>query len=222
MPSRKDVTVLAADPDPGIDRFSFALDPAGTSDRLSIEGVGWGKGIRHVQHVFELVTPKASAWTQGQWAVVASVANRHYAKAQWRYDAPSANEIDTFRRDYHLPVIKCAVKSDRHGQVRRKNDLLHRGVLRVMVGSGWEEDMLRAKRDKAAQERGQFEFDSHWHPDPAEAGRYALQGYFEQPADPPPPPKPTTPYEEWQRQLQQRQEAPRRRETVAVMTRRGF
>lgn len=222
MPARKGVQILAAAPDPGIDRFSFALDPAGTSDRLSIEGVGWGKGIRHVQHVFELVTPKASAWTQGQWAVVASVANRHYAKAQWRYDAPSANEIDTFRRDYHLPVIKCAVKSDRHGQVRRKNDLLHRGVLRVMLGSGWEEDMLRAKRDKAAQERGVFEFDSHWHPDPAEAGRYALQGYFEQPADAPPPPKPTTPYEEWQRQLQQLQEGPRRRQTAAVTTRRGF
>lgn len=222
MPDRKGVTVLAAEPDAGINRFSFALDPAGTSDRLSIEGVGWGKGIRHVQHIFELVTPKASSWTQGQWAVVASVANRHYASAQWRYDAPSANEIDTFRRDYHLPVIKCAVKSDRHGQVRRANDLLHRGVLQVMLGSGWEEDMLRAKRDKAAQERGVFEFDSHWHPDPAEAGRYALQGYFEHPADPPPLPKPTTPYEEWLAQERARAAEPRRRETVAVMTRRGF
>lgn len=222
MPDRTGVLVLASDPDRGIDRFSFALDPAGTSDRLSIEGVGWGKGIRHVQHVFELVTPKAAAWTQGQWAVVASVANRHYSNAQWRYDAPSANEIDTFRRDYGLPVIKCAVKGDRHGQVRRKNDLLHRGVLRVMLGSGWEEDMLRAKRDKTAQERGVFEFDSHWHPDPAEAGRYALQGYFEQPADAPPPPKPANPYEEWQRTLAQRQSEPRRRENVPVMTRRGF
>jgi len=221
MPDRKGVLVLAADPDPGINRFSFALDPAGTSDRLSIEGVGWGKGVRHVQHVFELVTPKASAWTQGQWAVVASVANRHYANAQWRYDAPSANEIDTFKRDYHLPVIKCAVKSDRHGQVRRANDLLHRGVLRVIMGSGWEEDMLRAKRDKASQERGLFEFDSHWHPDPAEAGRYALQGYFEQPADAPPPPKPTNPYEEWQRTLQQKQRDSRARAPV-VNIRRGF
>jgi hypothetical protein len=222
MPDRKGVVVLAADPMPGIDRFSFALDPAGTSDRLSIEGVGWGKGVRHVQHIFELVTPKAAAWTQGQWAVVASVANRHYGNAQWRYDAPSANEIDTFRRDYKLPVIKCAVKSDRHGQVRRANDLLHRGVLLVIMGSGWEEDMLRAKRDRAAMERGLFEFDSHWHPDPAEAGRYALQGYFEQPADPPPPKKPTTPYEEEQLRIAQRQSMPRRRDTPAVVTRRGF
>lgn len=220
MPDRRGVLILAADPMPGINRFSFALDPAGTSDRLSIEGVGWGKGVRHVQHIFELVTPKAASWTQGQWAVVASVANRHYANAQWRYDAPSANEIDTFKRDYHLPVIKCAVKSDRHGQVRRKNDLLHRGVLLVMVGSGWEEDMLRAKRDKDAMARGVFEFDSHWHPDPAEAGRYSLQGYFEQPADPAPPPKPTNPYEEWQQKLAQQSNEPRRRERFVMPTRR--
>lgn len=221
MPDREGVRLMAAVPDTGIDRFSFALDPAGTSDRLSLEGVGWGKGVRHVQHVFELVTPKAAAWTQGQWAVVASVANRHYARAGWRYDAPSANEIDTFRRDYGLPVITCAKKADRHGQVRRVNDLLHKGILRVMLGSGWEEDMLRAKRDKDAMARGVFEFDPQWHPDPAEAGRYALQGYFEARPDAPLAPRPQTPYEEWQRKLVEQENSPRR-QGFAARTRRSF
>lgn len=219
MPSFEDVRLMAAVPWEGIDRFSFALDPAGTSDRLSIEGVGWGKGVRDVQHVFELVTPKASAWTQGQWAVAAHVANKHYAKAGWRYDAPSANEIDTFRRDYGLPVITCAKKTDRHGQVRRMNDLFQKGVLKLMLGSGWEEDCLRAKRDKDAMARGLFDFDPQWHPDPAEAGRYATQGYFEAPADPPKAPRPATPYDEWQAQLAAQQHA-NRRQGFAARTRR--
>lgn len=221
MPSKADVQLFAAVPDEGIDRYSFALDPAGTSDRLSIEGVGWGKGVRHVQHVFELVTPKAAAWTQGQWAVVAHVANKHYNGAKWRYDAPSANEIDTFKRDYGLPVITCATKTDRHGQVRRTNDLLQKGILKVIIGSGWEEDMFRAKRDKDAMARGLFEFDQQWHPDPAEAGRYSLQGYFEAKPDKPKEPPPATPYDEWQAKLKQQANEPRR-QGFAARTRRMF
>lgn len=221
MPSRAGVTLLAAVPREGIDRFSAALDPAGTSDRLSIEMVGWGKGVRKVQHVFELVTPKAAAWTQGQWAVVAHVANKHYAGCRWRYDAPSANEIDTFKRDYGLPVITCATKTDRHGQVRRTNDLLQKSVLDIMVGSGWEEDCLRAKRDKDAMERGVFEFDQQWHPDPAEAGRYSLQGYFEAKPDKPKPPKPATPYDEWRAKVENTKAEPRR-QGFAAKTRRQF
>jgi hypothetical protein len=190
--------VLASEPWEGITDFSFAVDPASTSDKLSIEGIGWGRGVRTVQHIFECVTPAGVEWSQGQWATVASIANEHYKTRHWRYDAGSSlNELDNLRRDYKLPVIACAKKADRHGQVRRKNDLLRNGILKVMEGSGWEEDLILCQRDKQAQARGEFEFSTQRHPDPSEAGRYSLQDYYDRPAPPLKAPKPATPYDEW-------------------------
>lgn len=171
--------VKSAVPHPYVEMFSVGIDP-GSDDRTAIEMWGWGRKSREVQHVFEAVTERGVRVTWGQIAEVLSmVAKRYNPIPWWYYDAGSSqNELDTFQKDYGVPVIKAAMKSDLIGQVRRNNDLLTQGRLKIMRGSALEEDYQKARWDQEARGRGQFKWASAWHPDPSEAARYALQGYF--------------------------------------------
>ncbi len=47
-----------------------------------------------------------------------------------------------------------------------------------MIGSGVEEDYQRARFDQEARAKGSWRWSSQWHPDPSEAARYGLQGYW--------------------------------------------
>ncbi|SRR6266404_126149 len=162
--------------------FSFAIDPGANSDRVSIQGWGWGQGDREVKHVFDWTTPRGAQLTTGQICAMAGLANRMFAGAiiSWRYDAGSSqNTIDNLLTDYGLPLILAAKKTDLKGQVDRNNDLLSQGRAKVMIGSALEQDYQRARWDKAALERQQHKWAATWHPDASEAARYALQNYFD-------------------------------------------
>lgn len=180
----KDVTpesgrIMAAVPHEGISRYSVAIDP-GSTDRCAVQVWGWGEGTREVQHVFDWASERKARLTWGQIVdPVCTAIQEHFAPEAWHYDAGSSqNELDTFQNDYGLPVIKAANKADFPGQVRRNNDLLQKGLLKVMIGSKLEEDYQKARFDPDARARGQWKWSSQWHPDPSEAARYALQGYF--------------------------------------------
>lgn len=180
--------MLAAEPLDGITAFGLALDPGSNSDRASVQGWGWGTAYR-VQHVFDWTSPRGARLSTGDMFAVLGLAFR--ALQRWtarraggyvkcRYDAGSSqNTIDNLQRDYGIPIVLAAKKTDLIGQVERMNDLLVEGRAMVMQGSALEQDYTRARWDKDALERGQRRWSRAWHPDPSEAARYAAQDYFE-------------------------------------------
>lgn len=171
--------IMAATPLPGITMFSCAIDP-GSADRFSLQVWGWGEGSREVQHVFEWASPRDARLNWSDIAAIGAYVQARYAPDFWFYDAGSSqNELDTFTVDYGIPVIKAAMKTDLRGQIRRNNDLLSKGLAKVMIGSALEEDYQKAKRDPNQPASAAWKWSSQWHPDPSEAGRYALQGYYE-------------------------------------------
>lgn len=176
--------MLAADPLPGVNVFALALDPGSEVDRASIQGWGWGTSAHDVQHVFDWTSPRGARLTTGQMFAVLGFAYRIFTRlggvVKCRYDAGSSqNTIDNLLTDYGIPLVLAAKKSDLKGQVDRNNDLLQQGRCKAMRGSALEQDYQRARWNKEALARSQYEWAGSWHPDPSEAGRYALQDYFD-------------------------------------------
>lgn len=168
----------AAMPHEGIDSFTFGIDPGG-GDRTSIIGWGWGQHTHEIQQVFEWVTPRDTPVPLSEIASTLAVAVEHYPSDDIFWDPGSGSlEIDTFGTDYGIPLVRAATKTDFPGQVRRNNDLLTKGHLQVIIGGALEEDYQRARFDSEARAKGQWKWSSQWHPDPSEAGRYGLQGYY--------------------------------------------
>lgn len=226
-PMREDVDdgarfgLMAAVPRPGVKYFSFALDPGATADRASVEGVGWGEDSRDVQHVFEWATPRGKNMTTGQMFAVMGLAQKHFTAAagprggiiSWRYDTTSKNTIDNLQKDYGIPVVQAAKKTDLLGQVDRNNTLLEEGRFLVMLGSALEQDYQRARWDADARARGQRAWARAWHPDPSEAARYALQDYFD--AHIPPTPEPANDLERHRAEVRAMLEEAKRRDEEA-------
>lgn len=176
--------VMASKPRPGINRFSAAIDP-GSADRASLVVIGWGSETREIQQVFEWSTPRNARVTWNDIASIGALVAWAFDPECWFYDAGSSqNELDTFSADYGIPVIHAAKKSDTKGQIRRNNDLLTKGLLKVMKGSALAEDYGKARRDKNTPAGGPWTWASQWHPDPSESGRYSLQGYWDSFAEP--------------------------------------
>lgn len=178
--------LMAAQPRDGVTNFAFAIDPGSTSDRASIQGIGWGQNSHDVDHVFDWTTPRGARLTTGQIFAVAGVANRMFnvgrggAILKWRYDAGSSqNTIDNLLTDYGLPLILAAKKTDLIGQVNRASDLLVQARAKVMIGSALEQDLQRARWDKTALAHGQHKWAAAHHPDPSEGWRYSLQDFFD-------------------------------------------
>jgi hypothetical protein len=169
---------MAAVPHDGIDQFTIGIDPGG-GDRTSIVVWGWGEHTHEIQHVAEWVTPRDTPVPLSEIASTLSEFVERYQTDDIYWDPGSGSlEIDTFGTDYGIPLVRAANKSDFPGQVRRVNDLLTKGFIRVMVGSALEEDYQRARFDSEARAKGSWRWSSQWHPDPSEAARYGLQGYW--------------------------------------------
>lgn len=200
----------AAVPHDRIDQFTIGIDPGG-GDRTSIVVWGWGEHTHEIQHIAEWVTPRDTPVPLSEIASTLAVFVEHYPTDDIYWDPGSGSlEIDTFGTDYGIPLVRAANKSDFPGQVRRVNDLLTKGWLRVMVGSALEEDYQRARFDQQARARGSWRWSSQWHPDPSEAGRYGLQGYWASYTEPAAPkPVEQRKRERWAKKMRQLEAAKR-------------
>lgn len=164
-----------------LNMFAVGVDP-GTRDRTAIVVWGWNpEKDTNVYNVHEWVTPRNSQTTLGDIANQLKVINERWRPIPWWYIdmGGSGMAIDTFTIDYGLPIIHAAKKTDRPMQVKRFADLLAKGRAKVRIGSALEQDLQRAQWDKDARAAGRYEWSNVWHPDVADAGRYALQGYFD-------------------------------------------
>lgn len=170
--------LMAAVPHEHITDFTVGIDPGG-GDRTSVVAWGWGHHTQEVQHVFEWVTERNVSTGLSDIAEVCGLFEQHYPGAQYVWDPGSGKmELDTFGADYGVALIRAATKTDLPGQVRRNNDLLTKGWAKVMIGSKLEEDYQKARWDADARSKGTWRWSAQWHPDPSEAARYGLQGYF--------------------------------------------
>ena len=170
-----------------LDQFAAGIDP-GARDRCAIVIVGWGK---HTQDVYQVAEWVSSTNAGTVWSDVGrqlQFFNKRYPLSRCYTDGTPMT-IDTFGRDFGVPVLEAAKKRDRKGQVMRTNDLLQRGLLRIKVGSELEGDLLKTQWDKDSLARGTPEWSSANHPDVADAMRYALQAYFDSYVAPRPKPK---------------------------------
>lgn len=163
-----------------LNMFSVGVDP-GTRDRTAIVVWGWSAREPVLYHVHEWVTKRDSHTNLSDIAKQLQIINERWSPIPWWYVdmGGSAMAIDTFTVDYGLPVIHAAKKTDRLMQVKRLGDLLATGKAKVRIGSALEEDLSRAQWDKDARARGQYQWSNVWHPDVADAGRYAAQGFFD-------------------------------------------
>ena len=180
--------LMAAEPPPGVKFFALALDPGG-GDRCAVEGWGWGTDSRDVWHLFDWCSPRNANLTTTPMYSVLGLAYRvflGYATQRGgacfppRQDTQSQQEIDNLQKDFGIPLVKAAKKTDLKGQVERNRDLLHEGRAHIMAGSPLEQDYQRTKWDPDARAKGIYRWPrGAGHPDPSEAGRYGLGDYFD-------------------------------------------
>lgn len=167
-------------PPDGLTEYSVGIDP-GTRDRTAIQVWGWGKTVPDVYHVHEWVTERNANTTWSQIAEQLKIINQRFRPHAWYYDAGGSKmTLDLFLRDYGVPVVHAAVKSDLPGQVARMADLLALGRAKIMIGSALEADLLRARWDADARAKGLYRWSSVWHPDAADAARYGLRAYLDE------------------------------------------
>jgi len=185
----REIAGYEGDPPPWLEHFSVGIDP-GTRDRTAIEVWGWGLKSPLVYHVYEMVTERNANWSWSQIGAELGRIRERWNPAYWYYDAGGSKmTLDIFTRDYGVPVVKAAVKSDLPGQVARFADMLGRGQAKIRVGSALEHDLQRAQWDKDARLQGLYRWSSICHPDAADAARYGLQAYYDAYVAPPPEPK---------------------------------
>lgn len=189
--------LLATVPPEGVDRFSLGLDPAAAADRFAGVLWGWSSTKRMgVWQIAEWVTARGADAKESQWmAVVKLLRERYGLPMRVTRDAGSATTVNDMLYQSHGVMIEPAVKGpgSKRARVDRLSDLLDRGEAHVIIGSQLEEDLVRAKWDKDARARGEWEWDGQHHPDVGDAATYAIPAYLE---TAPKPRQPSTDTEE--------------------------
>lgn len=165
--------------------ISVGIDP-GAYDRCAIVVTGWGRGTG-LWVLEEWVTARNSGTLWSDVGNELKRIRREYAinedtRRSFQIFADfsgSKMTLDVFSRDFGIPAVLAAKKSERRWQVDRCNDLLMEAEAWIPKGSALGEDLTKAQWDKDARSRGEFEWSSVIHPDVADAFRYASHPYLE-------------------------------------------
>lgn len=175
--------LLATVPPEGIDRFAIGADPAATSDRFAEVLWGWSSTKRMgVWQIAEWVTARGANATESQWLAVIKLWRERYGLIYRAIrDAGSAATVNDLLYHSHGLIIEAAIKGpgSLRARVDRLADLLDLGEAHIIEGSQLEEDLIRAKWDKDARDKGLWEWDSQHHPDVGDAASYAIPAYLE-------------------------------------------
>lgn len=160
---------------PGITHAFAAIDLGG-ADRASIQVVGFGRTVDVVQHLFDWTSERDQHHTWGELIEVLKHCRQHYPVCRWVYDSDaSKTEHDTLGREYGIPFIAAANKTEMAAQVRRLSDLLQRGKVKVISGSETAKDFARAQWDQRELSKGRWKLAiGPAKVDASEAFRYAI------------------------------------------------
>jgi len=170
-----------ADPLPGVDTFSVALDPGG-SDPCGVVILGWSsKTGGPVYELFDWVSEYNARLSLDDMADVVRQARDAIGGRNWqyRYDTNSDMEINAFQHSHGIPSIKAAKKADMAGQIRRANNMLGNATLKVIAGSNLAQDFVTARLDQGKLANNQWAWTNDYHPTASECARYALAGFWD-------------------------------------------
>jgi len=94
------------------------VDP-GTRDRHSDCCLGWSSKEQNIYQVHEWVTPRNSNTHLSDIAIQLKLINERFRPIPWWYMIwRSAMAIDTFSRDYGIPIVHAAKKVDASAKSR--------------------------------------------------------------------------------------------------------
>jgi len=162
----------------------------GKFDRMVIQVFGWSSKHRELYQVYEWTSVRDHGGAFSAFGPPLDQVRKLFGHCNHYFDLGGSKlAIDNFTTDHGVYVLEAAKKVDRKGQVDRLNTLMKAARFFCMIGSDLEGDFLTTKWDKDKREKGQWEWSSENHPDAADAGRYASQGYFDGTTEAPPPPK---------------------------------
>lgn len=162
----------------------------GKFDRMVVQVFGWSSKHREMYQVYEWASVRDHGGAFSAFGRPLDQIRQLFGECQHYFDFGGAKlTVDNFRTDFGVYVLDPAKKADRRGQVERLNTLMKAARFFCMIGSDLEGDFETTKWDKDLRAKGKFEWSSDNHPDAADAGRYASQGYFDG-YEPPPPPVP--------------------------------
>jgi hypothetical protein len=164
----------------GIDVVSIGVDPGGAVDRFAIVALGWNsRRPTDIYQLAEWVTPRGTLVSWDVASAALDVMASNLPVAYYWYDAGgSSNELALFSRVSGRYLLKAAMKADLRGQVEHSAALIGAGRYHVIAGGEVERDMKLAAWDMTKLAQGQHRWASAWHPDPADAARYAAQPFF--------------------------------------------
>ena len=170
-------------PTVGLDRFAFGLDPAQRRDRFAFVGWGWNAKRRDgLWQIAEAVTDPAADPFESEWLAVVLEMKRLFAGGRYIRDPGSTASVNDVLYHTHGILIENAIKGpgSLKARVDRLADLLKCGQAKVIEGSMLDKDLITAKWDVAALDKGKWEFDkSVCSPDVSDAGSYAVVAYTE-------------------------------------------
>lgn len=168
-----------------IDCLWIGIDPAQSVHRFAIEGFGTSSQFDNgAWHLFEAVTEKGGDPWETQWLSVIKWAKAAYGFMGLRLvrvirDPGSSSETNDVLLRSHGTLIEAAIKGpgSLKGRVEHVRDMNMTGELHTLKGTELEEDFIKTKWSKKEREKGHWEYDGSWHPDPADASTYILPAY---------------------------------------------
>jgi hypothetical protein len=184
----KSGSVMASIMPPGCTDVIVAIDLGG-ADRASIQAIAYGEHCQHVYHVFDYTSERDAHLSWGELMPIVGIVQSHYPVVRVVYDSDaSKTEHDTLGRDYGIPLIAAANKTQMVEQVRRLSDLLLRDKVKVMRGSHVADDFTRAQWDQRELAKGKWKLAiGSAKVDASEALRYAIGEWFDISVAPSPP-----------------------------------
>jgi len=160
-------------------RFAVGVD-TGSIDRFAIVVLGQSQAMQQTHLIDEFVTG-AGADLDFTSAVNQCKAYRQkYNPQAWYFDPAHAGKplMAELRNRHGFDFIESANKNQRKGQIDLVNDELRNGRLRIPDESEVAADMMKTMWDKQEAKENRWEYSDVYHPDPAEALRYAFNGIY--------------------------------------------
>ncbi len=160
-------------------RFAVGVD-TGSIDRTAIVVIGQSRHDPATHLVDEWVTGHGADLDFSAIVNQLLAYRRIYQPQMWFFDPAHAGKplMAELRNRHGFPMEMSATKSQFKGQVELVNDGLRQGKIKIPPESEVASDMMRTVWDKDLALRNRWEYSPVWHPDPAEAFRYAYQGIY--------------------------------------------
>ncbi len=160
-------------------RFAVGVD-TGSVDRFAIVVLGQSTYKPEAHLVDEFVTGHGADLDFTAAVNQLKAYKAKYAPQAWYFDPAHAGKplMAELRNRHGFDFLETANKSQMKGQIELVNDALRNDLLRIPPHTEVAADMFKTMWSKDHAKENRWEYSPHYHPDPAEALRYAFHGVY--------------------------------------------